>query len=271
MSLVTFAEILSEIDNLPATLEGLREFYGSDDAFWFVRAQELYPLAKQSLEEQAVVLEEGLESSPSKDLQFFRTIARIKPSGTELDKQLYDAIKADDLGFVELLLFEPTIEFDEYCGIKQACKYYPSHNGLAMIKLLLTDSRFDTSTIKAQCLGVAARYQDIELLDMLLQDAKVDPSRNHNHLIYHACLMGHKETVKRLLKDGRIDPGVYYNDSIIRAAERGFLEIVDMLLQDIRVNPTRLENKALHLARENGHEAVVERLLRDPRVFERDV
>ena len=196
--MTTLAEIICELDSLPATFEGLVEFYGSDkeNNSWLLKVTELYPLAKHNLECYAVALEEGEPFDPSKELRLFRMINVIKPTAGDLTyKKLKHAIKNNDFKLVELLLCNTDLKFNGYEIIRTFWKHYNT-NGIEMFYLLLKDSRFNTLYAKQYSFKASAAFECIEVMDLLLQDKEVDPSMDHNVAIHHACLIGNTKQLK---------------------------------------------------------------------------
>lgn len=100
---------------------------------------------------------------------------------------------------------------------------------LETMKILLADSRVDSSQDGNAVLNIAMRKKDPSILMELLKDPRVDPSNDGNTLIKVASANGWVDIVKLILQDSRVDPQVQDNAAIRLALENGHVEVVQLL------------------------------------------
>lgn len=84
-------------------------------------------------------------------------------------------------------------------------------------------------------ISTASGYSSLAMVNLLLSDSRVEPSANDNEAIRVASSKGQLSNVNRLLQDKRVNPTVNDNDAIKTAAYLGYDDIVYRLLQDPRV------------------------------------
>jgi hypothetical protein len=243
---------------------------------WQSRAKQWSLLAIHKLQQNAVVLDELLESVdegkpvelsniPPTPLEYNRLLAMDKYK-EQLDhpnpmNQFLASIKSNTTELLDLLLFDERVDptVDDMCAIRFASQY----GHLAVVDRLLQDKRADPSVANNSAIRLASHFGHLAVVDRLLQDPRVDPSAANNWAIQRASGYGHLAVVDRLLQDARVDPSAANNSAIRNASWNGHLAVVDRLLQDPRVDGRVLKPTQ---GSRNGHLAIVDRLLQDPRV-----
>jgi ankyrin repeat protein len=101
-----------------------------------------------------------------------------------------------------------------------------------IVRLLLSDPRFDPSFDSNRTIVEAARNGNTEIVQLLLEDPKVDPADQYNFALIYSVGNGHAEIVKLLLEDPRVNLLEVENTRLIEVAFTGEIEKTRILLED---------------------------------------
>lgn len=248
--------VLKRLDELPATLESLRAYYDAEDP-WLLKAEEIYPRARQALELYVVAVEDGgSKEIDLKDVCFIELLEQLKPLSSDLQNQFLEAVKKNNVEMVKFLLnyhdASGRLCVDPSANDNEAV-IWASTKGYTEIVEMLLKTRDATGRL---CVDPSAQFNSainwastgghIAIVEMLLQARDdsgrlcVDPSRSDSYPLRVAVANGHVAVVERLLQDERVDPSARDNEAIREAYFRGYVAVVTRLLQDKRVDPSVL-------------------------------
>ena len=207
------------------------------------------------------------------------------------------AISGNNSYFIKEILndkkFDPTITengdtYDAlFCAIIK--------NNIDIVRILLCDSRFETSGEMLRCacyrgftdivqelvyshigekyeifkiaLGLAIRRGHKEIVEIFLSNQAIKMNKKfYEYHVIIACNNRYAEIVDLLLSHDKSNKISNSNTLLRIASEKGFAEIVDRLLLDERVDPCANNYHAFNEACRNGHEEVVKRFISDERI-----
>ena len=221
-------------------------------------AEQLYPIARQKLEQEAVALEDAMDSAGTpvtlQDNPEFRMLQLLSTT-TNMMQCFRKAVTAGDAGVVSLCLTHPAVNPgapDQFKNPQWAISFAVERGSIGVVERLLQDGsgRVNPSVSDNFCLNRAILRNYPEIVDLLLQEGacRVDPSMNNGAALLLACEYGNVRIVDRLLQDGRVDPRCSDDRPFEIACSRGHLAVVERLLQDARVDPTECQNYPIYLA-----------------------
>jgi ankyrin repeat protein len=214
-----------------------------------------------------------ISSAPVEMLKILSKDSRIDTLLTDTNI-IQSAISRKNVNFVKLLLINPNIKLSQQ-NIDNIIWYACQFKNTEILKLLLTDLRYDPSVDNNSAFIDAAKNGRTNVIKLLLEDKRVDPCANNGKAIIEAVRFDHIDIVKLLLKDKKVEMTMYTvglfqsslaNNVFIDAVQYNRINIVKLLLKDGRYDPSVERNFAIRWAALYNRINIVKLLLEDRRV-----
>lgn len=112
-----------------------------------------------------------------------------------------------------------------------------SNGCVDIVKLILTDPRFEVLPYSSNYLFDAVLKNKLEVLKLLISDSRFVLNRSNNMLFREAVKSGYVEIVRELLKSPLINPQDNDKETLTISIQKNYREITELLMNDYEKYP----------------------------------